>query len=75
MIKMWLQCDDKFELQVKNKDEEEKVTWKQKRELYPIKTAYHDDYTSRAHFFILFSASALSAFPLKDLYILLEKGL
>lgn len=28
-----------------------------KRELYPIKTAYHDDYTSRAHFFILFSAS------------------
>lgn len=56
------------ELQVKNEDEEEKVTWKQKRELYPIKTAYHDDYTSRAHFFILFSASvSLALGKLKDL--------
>lgn len=27
------------------------------RELYPIKTAYHDDYMSRANFFILFSVS------------------
>jgi hypothetical protein len=42
----------------KNKKKKKKKGHKEK-EFYPIKTAYHDDYMSRAHFFILFPAVSL----------------